>query len=516
MNYQALYRKYRPKTFDDIYGQDIIVKTLKNIIKNNKLTHAYLFIGPRGTGKTSIAKIFAKSINCQNNKDGLSCEKCDICKITNNSENMDIIEMDAASNNGVDEIRDIKNHVTLLPTSSKYKVYIIDEVHMLTMGAFNALLKTLEEPPKHIIFILATTEPHKIPLTIKSRCQNFEFKPISKQKIKENLKKICENEKIKIEDEALNLISTYCNGGMRDAISLLDQLNVYSNSKITKEDVILLNGRISKDEIYNLFLNIFNSNLKEIFQMIDSYEETGKNFTYICQDIINYLKENLIKIKMGEKQKINEILDEKQIIDIIMMFNNSMNNMQNSIDKRIFFDLNIIQIINKLKKVNKQTNVCNINEYYCDLMDIRLNNIISVADKESLKMFKNLFSNLNSDVSDIDDLKIINLLSDIQICAASKDGIIMSIDNENVLNELYNKLFDIEKIIYKKINENIKVCIVLDSYWQKQRPIFVNKIKSKEKFEILPENSIIENINKILNKKSSVFNDFEDLIEIGE
>ena len=228
MLYQALYRKYRPKTFNDVAGQEVIVKTLKNIIKNNKLTHAYLFIGPRGTGKTSIAKIFAKTINCENSKDGISCENCDICISNNNNENIDVIEMDAASNNGVDEIREIKNHVTLLPTMSKYKVYIIDEVHMLTTGAFNALLKTLEEPPKHVIFILATTEPHKIPLTIISRCQSFEFKPIPKSVMTQKLKYICDEEKINVTDDALDLIAIDSNGGMRDAIGLLDQLNAYT------------------------------------------------------------------------------------------------------------------------------------------------------------------------------------------------------------------------------------------------------------------------------------------------
>ena len=256
MEYQALYRKYRPKTFDDVYGQEIIVRTLKNIISNNKLTHAYLFIGPRGTGKTSVAKIFAKSINCLNVKNGISCEKCDICINSNLNENVDIIEMDAASNNGVDEIREIKNHVTLLPTISKYKIYIIDEVHMLTPGAFNALLKTLEEPPKHIIFILATTEPHKIPLTIISRCQSFEFKPIPKNIIIERLKFICNEEKIEIDDESLNLIALDSNGGMRDAIGLLDQLNAYTNSNIKYDDVLKLNGRISNSDLKEILENL--------------------------------------------------------------------------------------------------------------------------------------------------------------------------------------------------------------------------------------------------------------------
>ena len=183
MAYQTLYRKYRPKTFELVYGQDVIVKTLKNVIKNDKLSHAYLFTGPRGTGKTSSAKLFAKAINCLNNKDGDACNECENCKSFNNNSNPDIIEIDAASNNGVDEIREIKNKVSLVPSMSKYKVYIIDEVHMLSIGAFNALLKTLEEPPEYIIFILATTEPQKIPATIISRCQRFDFKKISEEDI---------------------------------------------------------------------------------------------------------------------------------------------------------------------------------------------------------------------------------------------------------------------------------------------------------------------------------------------
>src|SRR5574344_1048297 len=237
MKYQALYRKYRPKTFDDVYGQQIVVQTLKNVIKNNKLTHAYLFVGPRGTGKTSIAKIFAKTINCLHPEDGLSCEKCDICISNNSNENVDIIEMDAASNNGVDEIREIRNHITLLPTVSKYKIYIIDEVHMLTTGAFNALLKTLEEPPSHTIFILATTEPHKIPLTILSRCQKFDFTRINNEDICKQVELVAKKENISIEEEAIKEIARLSDGGMRDALSLLDQVSAYTNNTITIIDV---------------------------------------------------------------------------------------------------------------------------------------------------------------------------------------------------------------------------------------------------------------------------------------
>ena len=334
MLYQALYRKYRPKTFDDVCGQKVVVQTLKNTINNNKLTHAYLFIGPRGTGKTSIAKIFAKTINCENTKDGNSCEKCDICKLSNNNENVDIIEMDAASNNGVDEIREIKNHVTLMPTFSKYKVYIIDEVHMLSAGAFNALLKTLEEPPAHVIFILATTEPQKVPLTIMSRCQSFEFKSIPSNLMKNKIKFICDQEKITITDEAIDQICIDSNGGLRDGIGLLDQLNSYTNSNITKDDVLLLNGRISEDEIVNLFNSIYSNNIDEAFSISDKLEEEGKDFLFICEDIIKYLKKILIEYQKNNNNELIEKLTKDKVIQIIFTITDYLNYIRNLKDKK--------------------------------------------------------------------------------------------------------------------------------------------------------------------------------------
>ena len=228
--YQALYRKYRPKILEDVCGQDIIVRIIKNSINKNQINHAYLFAGPRGTGKTSIAKIFARIVNCANSKDCIPCGKCPSCTEINNS---DIIEIDAASNNGVDEIRELRSKVNLVPAFGKYKVYIIDEVHMLTVGAFNALLKTLEEPPEHIIFVLATTDPQKIPETILSRCQRFDFKKISTESIVENLEKISQKENIEIETPALIEIARLSDGGMRDSIGMLDQARAYTNEKIT-------------------------------------------------------------------------------------------------------------------------------------------------------------------------------------------------------------------------------------------------------------------------------------------
>ena len=545
MKYQALYRKYRPKTFDDVYGQQIVVQTLKNVIKNNKLTHAYLFVGPRGTGKTSIAKIFAKTINCLHPEDGLSCEKCDICISNNSNENVDIIEMDAASNNGVDEIREIRNHITLLPTVSKYKIYIIDEVHMLTTGAFNALLKTLEEPPEHIIFILATTEPHKIPLTIMSRCQSFEFKPIPVATIKERLKYICAQENINIDDKSLNLIAEESNGGLRDAVSMLDQLNAYADGNIKYEDVLLLNGRINDDEIEKFMTEMVNDDLNSVFTKIESWQEEGKNFIYICEDFIRFLRNELIKFKLENNSNIVNLIGENKTIEVIMILNKISNDMKISKDKKVLFDVTIINITNILKnkqmfennvydsknmKIENKTSekveikeekpqtvevpIKEIKDYtlYDELMSIRLNNTLSIADKKSKIEYENAVENLKNDISDLNKLKIINLLDDTKITAGSKDGIILTTDNDNILHDLYDNMELLEESLESLLGKKVKVCILLDELWNKKRIIYVEKIKNKEKIDIIDEKDIL---NKIKSLNTGEKSEFDDLLEIG-
>ena len=545
MKYQALYRKYRPKTFDDVYGQQIVVQTLKNVIKNNKLTHAYLFVGPRGTGKTSIAKIFAKTINCLHPEDGLSCEKCDICISNNSNENVDIIEMDAASNNGVDEIREIRNHITLLPTVSKYKIYIIDEVHMLTTGAFNALLKTLEEPPEHIIFILATTEPHKIPLTIMSRCQSFEFKPIPVATIKERLKYICAQENINIDDKSLNLIAEESNGGLRDAVSMLDQLNAYADGNIKYEDVLLLNGRINDDEIEKFMTEMVNDDLNSVFTKIESWQEEGKNFIYICEDFIRFLRNELIKFKLENNSNIVNLIGENKTIEVIMILNKISNDMKISKDKKVLFDVTIINITNILKskqmfennvydsknmKIENKTSekveikeekpqtvevpIKEIKDYtlYDELMSIRLNNTLSIADKKSKIEYENAVENLKNDISDLNKLKIINLLDDTKITAGSKDGIILTTDNDNILHDLYDNMELLEESLESLLGKKVKVCILLDELWNKKRIIYVEKIKNKEKIDIIDEEDIL---NKIKSLNTGEKSEFDDLLEIG-
>jgi len=545
MKYQALYRKYRPKTFDDVYGQQIVVQTLKNVIKNNKLTHAYLFVGPRGTGKTSIAKIFAKTINCLHPEDGLSCEKCDICISNNSNENVDIIEMDAASNNGVDEIREIRNHITLLPTVSKYKIYIIDEVHMLTTGAFNALLKTLEEPPEHIIFILATTEPHKIPLTIMSRCQSFEFKPIPVATIKERLKYICAQENINIDDKSLNLIAEESNGGLRDAVSMLDQLNAYADGNIKYEDVLLLNGRINDDEIEKFMTEMVNDDLNSVFTKIESWQEEGKNFIYICEDFIRFLRNELIKFKLENNSNIVSLIGENKTIEVIMILNKISNDMKISKNKKVLFDVTIINITNILKNKqmfentayesknikieNKTPEKVEIKEekpqtvevpiketkdytLYDELMNIRLNNTLGIADKTSKIEYENAVENLKNDISDLNKLKIINLLDDTKITAGSKDGIIFTTDSDNILHDLYDNMKLLEESMESLLGKKVKVCILLDELWNKKRIIYVEKIKNKEKIDIIDEEDIL---NKIKSLNTGEKSEFDDLLEIG-
>ena len=349
--YQALYRKYRPTTFDDVVGQDVVVKTLINAIKNNKLSHAYIFSGPRGTGKTSIAKILAKAINCED-ENSIICDKCVSCTQINNKQSTDIIEIDAASNNGIDEIREIRNKVGLVPTTGKYKVYIIDEVHMLTTGAFNALLKTLEEPPSHAIFILATTEFHKIPATIVSRCQKFEFKKIENKKMFDRVKKITIEEGIKIDDKCIKEIVRLSDGGLRDCISLLDQVNAYTNGNIDYNSICDVNGIIGYQTLINFLIAVFNKDLKYILHNINLFDDNGKNFVKITEELLSHLR-NILLISVNK-----ELVDDSEyyssfiniktedIIYLIETLNDGIKNIKNSGDPLLAFELLILKYCN--------------------------------------------------------------------------------------------------------------------------------------------------------------------------
>ncbi len=292
MSYQALYRKYRLSTFEDMVGQDHISNTIKNAIIHDKISHAYLFTGPRGTGKTSIAKLVARAVNCVG--DDILCGQCEICQGIMNNQISDVIEIDAASNNGVDEIRDIRDKVKYAPSSCKYKVYIIDETHMLTTQAFNALLKTLEEPPSHVIFILATTEPHKIPLTILSRCQRFDFRKISETAIVERLNEVIREENIVISDDALRLIAYLSDGGMRDALSLLDQVSSYISREIVPQDIYDITGTATKDAVENVVKALLSKDKVAILQEINALNKQGKDLVKLCDSLIVYMRDAMV------------------------------------------------------------------------------------------------------------------------------------------------------------------------------------------------------------------------------
>lgn len=312
MAYQALYRKYRPSNFDEVVGQQPIIQTLKNAIVQNRIAHAYLFCGPRGTGKTSIAKIFAKMLNCED-ESNKPCGKCTNCKMVQNGSHPDIIEIDAASNNGVDEVRNLIDKVKYAPMQGKYKVYIIDEVHMMTTGAFNALLKTIEEPPAHVVFILATTEPNKVIPTIISRCQRFDFNKVSQKDIEKRLSIVCKEEKIEIDPEAISLIAQLADGGMRDSLSILDQCIAYCSSNITVDNVREIYGVLTTSDIGKLFEHLYAHEVDALIQQIQECSDKGMDLKRLTSDFITLLKESIILDYSSNSQLVSNT--HKEIIE---------------------------------------------------------------------------------------------------------------------------------------------------------------------------------------------------------
>lgn len=312
MAYQALYRKYRPSNFDEVVGQQPIIQTLKNAIVQNRIAHAYLFCGPRGTGKTSIAKIFAKMLNCED-ESNKPCGKCINCKMVQNGSHPDIIEIDAASNNGVDEVRNLIDKVKYAPMQGKYKVYIIDEVHMMTTGAFNALLKTIEEPPAHVVFILATTEPNKVIPTIISRCQRFDFNKVSQKDIEKRLSIVCKEEKIEIDPEAISLIAQLADGGMRDSLSILDQCIAYCSSNITVDNVREIYGVLTTSDIGKLFEHLYAHEVDALIQQIQECSDKGMNLKRLTSDFITLLKESIILDYSSNSQLVSNT--HKEVIE---------------------------------------------------------------------------------------------------------------------------------------------------------------------------------------------------------
>ena len=360
MGYTALYRKFRPLNFYEMVGQEHITKTLKNQIISNRVGHAYLFNGGRGTGKTSAAKILARSINCLNSKDGEPCNECEICKGALSGALTDIVEMDAASNNSVEDIRSIREEVNFLPTKAKYRVYIIDEVHMLSTGAFNALLKTLEEPPEHVKFILATTEPQKLPATILSRCQRFDFKRISNEDIIKRLKIVCEESNIEITEEALNIIASFSEGAMRDALSILERCIQDGDNKIEANKIKELIGIPKTIYVHKIVEAIIKYDIDNSLKVANEILEEGKDINNLLWEIVKYIKDILVYKATGKLEiyndeeknqikEISEIIEKERLINLVYEFSKLENDIKYSTQKNIIFQAGIIRLCNKVE-----------------------------------------------------------------------------------------------------------------------------------------------------------------------
>ena len=359
MSYTALYRKFRPDSFQDVKGQDAIVRTLKNQIRAQRIGHAYLFCGTRGTGKTTVAKILAKAVNCEHPIDGNPCNECETCKAIAAGNSMNVIEIDAASNNGVDNIREIREEVAYSPTSGKYKVYIIDEVHMLSIGAFNALLKTLEEPPSYVIFILATTEAHKIPITILSRCQRYDFKRIARTTIVDRLRELMDEEQVEVEDKALRYIAKKGDGSMRDALSLLDQcIAFYLGEKLTYEHVLDVLGAVDTDEFSKLLREVLDGDVTQVILHLENMIMQGRDLTQLVNDFTWYLR-NLLLLKSSDNmedvldvsaENLEQLKEEAAMVrdDTLMRYIRIFSELQNQIkyagSKRVMLEVALIKL----------------------------------------------------------------------------------------------------------------------------------------------------------------------------
>ena len=359
MSYTALYRKFRPDSFQDVKGQDAIVRTLKNQIRAQRIGHAYLFCGTRGTGKTTVAKILAKAVNCEHPIDGNPCNECQTCKAIAAGNSMNVIEIDAASNNGVDNIREIREEVAYSPTSGKYKVYIIDEVHMLSIGAFNALLKTLEEPPSYVIFILATTEAHKIPITILSRCQRYDFKRIARTTIVDRLRELMKEEQVEVEDKALRYIAKKGDGSMRDALSLLDQcIAFYLGEKLTYEHVLDVLGAVDTDEFSKLLREVLDGDVTQVILHLENMIMQGRDLTQLVSDFTWYMR-NLLLLKSSDNmeevldvsaENLEQLKEEAAMVrdDTLMRYIRIFSELQNQIkyagSKRVMLEVALIKL----------------------------------------------------------------------------------------------------------------------------------------------------------------------------
>lgn len=526
--HKALYRAYRPQNFKDVVGQNHIIRTLKNQIQNNNVGHAYLFCGTRGTGKTSTAKIFARAVNCENSVDEEPCNECEVCKDILNDNIMDVIEIDAASNNSVDDIREIRENVKYTPAKCKYKVYIIDEVHMLSQGAFNALLKTLEEPPSYVIFILATTEPHKIPATILSRCQRFDFKRVTVKDMAIRMKEICDDVNIEVDERALNLIARNSQGALRDALSILDQCMSFSEGDIEYKDVVDLLGTVNIEQLFEMAEYVIKEDTKKCLEILNEFVIWGKDIKNLVDDLIDHFR-NLMVCKVSKDldeiislpdetvellKNQSSLIETNEIIRILNILSTTQDAIKSSTNPRVLAEVSIMKLSQPMFDDSKEALLKRIStlEETIRSGNIKINNI---ETKESIEVEKEIVQEQPKEEVYYEEVKS----EDVKLIEKSWENILMHIKKDKNMpvyailrearefnvnsNNLYimfddnfafakNKLSDsntleyVESIVRETINRSFSIKIILRSE-SKNIKLEIEKEEKDRGEEILEE-----------------------------
>lgn len=576
MSYQALYRVWRPQTFEDLVGQDMITKTLKNALATKQTTHAYLFAGPRGTGKTSCAKLFAKALNCPNQVNGDPCNECETCKAITAGRLNDVIEIDAASNNGVEEIRDIRDKVKYAPTQADYKVYIIDEVHMLSTSAFNALLKTLEEPPANVVFILATTDPHKIPATIISRTQRFDFKRITSGAILERMEYILKQKQFEYDEQALNVIARAAEGGMRDALSILDQVLSFGDNKVTLDNALLVTGSVTRENLIKYLSQVQNHETVAGLQTIHAILDEGKDSKRLLEDLINCCRDLLLYKQAPEmlEQTGSVMIDDEfksmaeksnpeTLYRYIDTLNEQQENMRYSMHQSVYLEVLTVKLA-KIDGKERKTSVQSLQTAPETLNEL---NDLQRQVKELKDQVKNLLGKtnrgfsgektsrpakktvqryeINIDVASIyrilgsatkiDKNRFLDCMKDIlstlnisskamfkmcEIEAAGPEGIILSFNNEFICGRIINEervRDEFENSVGRIYGDAKKIVYVPKNRWLNIRQEYIRQMRSgtipKDAAEI-PSDQIKEHEDDIVQEAEDIFG--KDLIEIKE
>ncbi|MGX0003265.1 DNA polymerase III subunit gamma/tau [Staphylococcus cohnii] len=535
MNYQALYRMFRPQSFEDVVGQEHVTKTLRNAISKGKQSHAYIFSGPRGTGKTSIAKVFAKAINCLERSDGEPCNECAICTGITRGTNSDVIEIDAASNNGVDEIRNIRDKVKYAPSESKFKVYIIDEVHMLTTGAFNALLKTLEEPPAHAIFILATTEPHKIPPTIISRAQRFDFKAISHDEIVERLQFVADAQDIEYDNAALDFIAKASEGGMRDALSIMDQAIAFGDDHLTLQDALNVTGSVDAQALNDLLKEVVEGDVKTAFSTYHQFIVQGKEVNRLINDMIYFVRDTIMNKTSNIETEYDALMhfDLETLYKMIDVINDTLVSIRFSVNQSVHFEVLLVKIAEMIKGESENvqtvatTSVASEpnNEVLLQRMEqlenelktlksqgVVANNakpqakktaskgtqsknafsmqqiakVLDKANKEDIKQLKDHWQEVIDHAKSNDMKSLVSLLQNSEPVAASETHVLIKFEEEihcEIVNKDDEKRENIENVVCNIIDKAVKVVGVPADQWMRVRTEYLQNRKQSTSAE---------------------------------